>query len=202
LLTRNGNAAIKLAPATAAPPEWRRPAELEWFGSRGECRQQVAWFGKLVRRPGERSATVVGDRGAASIAGTGAEPLPVATELGRYLYEPQAAVLAAGLSGALAARHGLAALTAGVAYLTGDQRHDGPLLSAFEVHDILPFDAKQLKAYCRQRNLGRLELKKRGLEIDLEKLRRQVIGRGENAATLLISPWQGKVRVFVAERMS
>ena len=38
-------------------------AERQWLGSRGECRQQVAWFGKLARRPGRRSVLVVGSDG-------------------------------------------------------------------------------------------------------------------------------------------
>ena len=59
LLGQNSNAAIKLAPATEAPASWQASAELEWLGSRGECRQQVAWFGELARYPGRRAATVV-----------------------------------------------------------------------------------------------------------------------------------------------
>src|SRR5256885_489720 len=52
----NSNAAIKLAPAADAPGEWNEAAELEWLGSRGECRQQVVWFGRLARHPGRRTA--------------------------------------------------------------------------------------------------------------------------------------------------
>src|SRR5439155_18882402 len=62
LLVANPHAAIKLAPAAGAPPHWQA-AEREWLGSRGECRQQVAWFGDLARHPGKRSATVVCEHG-------------------------------------------------------------------------------------------------------------------------------------------
>ena len=56
---------LKLAPAADAPPHWSEAAELCWLGSRGECRQQVAWFGTLAFHRGLHSATVVDAPGGA-----------------------------------------------------------------------------------------------------------------------------------------
>jgi hypothetical protein len=201
LLTQNASAAIKLAPAAQAPSAWGEVAELEWLGSRGECRQQVAWFGSLARYPGQRSATIVDAHGGpCTIVGQPAEPIPVAPQLGRYLFEPHAAVLAAKLEGTLCRNHALAALSPGIAYLTGDQLVDEPASDAFEVMDVLPLDQKRLKAYFRQRQIGRLEVKKRGVDIDPEKLRKSVIGEGEDAATLIISRVGETVQAIVAKR--
>jgi hypothetical protein len=218
LLAANPDAAIKLAPAAAVPPHWRESAERCWLGSRGECRQQVAWFGSLAHHPGQHSATVVdAGGGPRTIVGQPDEPIPVADQLGRYLYEPHAAVLAAKLTGALYRETGLAAVSAGIAYLTSGGRESlpetdstmamisagkdsRPLLAAFEVIDILPFDQKQLRAYCRQHRLGRLEVKKRGVDIEPERLRKQVIGDGDESATLIVAPIAGNVRAIVARR--
>src|SRR5262249_41562971 len=88
LLDASGRAAIKLAPATDAPARWREAAELEWLGSRGECRQQVAWFGPLARHSGQRSATIVGREGSTrTLVGDASAPLPGPSPVGRFLYE-------------------------------------------------------------------------------------------------------------------
>jgi uncharacterized protein (DUF885 family) len=45
----------------------------------------------------------------------------------------------------------------------------------------------------RERGIGRLEIKKRGIEIDPEKLRRELKPRRDNLATLLITPLSGRL---------
>ena len=202
LLEQNNNAAIKLAPATEAPAQWRDSAELEWLGSRGECRQQVAWFGSLARHPGLRSATVVDSGGTTrTVIGDANGAMIPATKLGRYIFEPHAAVLAAKLTAVLCREHGLAPVSAGIAYLTGDQPIEDPVLTVFEVRELLPFDRKQLRAYCRQNCLGRLEIKKRGVDFDPERLRKEIAGDGDNEATMIVTPVAGQVRAIVSQRV-
>ncbi|MEX2174628.1 MAG: hypothetical protein WD872_09725 [Pirellulaceae bacterium] len=203
LLAYNPQAAIKLAPASDVPPAWQTDCEREWIGSRGECRQQVVWSGKLARHPGLRSATVVGpDDTSRTLVGSADETVPVAGRLGRYLYEPDAAVLAAKLAAVLCREHSLAALAAGVAYLTSDQLVRDAALVAFEILDSLPFDQKQLRAYCRERQIGRLEIKKRGVEIDPEKLRKAVVAEGDASATLIVTPLGATTRALIARRVA
>jgi hypothetical protein len=157
LLQRGPDAAVKLAPATVAPRHWAEQAELQWLGSRGECRQQVAWFGELAAHPGRRSATIVDAAGQPrTVVGAADSFVPVAAGLGRYLYEPHATVLAAGLLGAMCQQHGLEAVAAQIAYLTGERWLDDPALAGFEVCEVLPLDTKKLRAYCREHRVGRL----------------------------------------------
>jgi hypothetical protein len=199
----NPNAAIKLAPATQVPPHWWDLCEREWLGSRGECRQQVAWFGSLARHPGRHAATVVAADGSSrNVVGSYSEPVPVARQLGRYLYEPHAAVLAASLTGAVCREQGLAAVAAGVAYLTGDRLIADAALAAFEVQEVLPFDRKQLRGWCREHSIGRLEIKKRGVKLDPRQLRAEIIAAGDNEATLIVTPLGGHVRAIVARRVT
>jgi THUMP domain-containing protein len=201
LLDESGQAAIKLAPATDVPAAWCEAAELEWLGSRGECRQQVAWFGRLARNCGQRSATIVAPRGVRTIVGDVSHSLPPPAELGRFVFEPHPAVLAAQLTGVLCREYSLAPIAPGIAYLTGDRHVDDLALDVFEVHDLLPFDRKRLKAYCRDHRRGRLEIKKRGVNLDPQRLRTEIIGCGDGAATILIAPIAGQVRAIVATRL-
>lgn len=203
LLDGNGRAALKLAPAARVPQHWARDAELEWIGNRGECRQQIVWFPALARNPGKRSATVFA-AGAAeprSICGDPERDAPEADAVGHYVYDPHSAVVAADLTGALAAEHALHCVSAKSAYLTGDRVVTDPALACFEVLEILPVDPKHLRDAIRERGIGRLEVKKRGVKIDPEEVRKQIHPRGDNCATLIISPVRSKVAAILARRI-
>jgi len=202
-IEKNPDAAIKLAPATEAPAAWQEKAELQWLESRGECRQQVAWFGNLAQHLDRRCATILGLNGQhRTVTGMADESLPMAGKIGRYLYEPAAAVLAAKLTSELCRLNDVAALSPGIAYLTGDNPITDLALDTFEILDVLPLDRKQLRVYCREHGISRLEIKKRGVESDPESLRKEIIAEGDNSATLLIAPFEQKVRVFFARRVN
>jgi hypothetical protein len=204
--------ALKLAPAAELPDAWSEQAELEWIGRGGQCRQLVAWFGRLARDPGRRRATIVA-ADAASYAGHPqavvrrsilglAAPLERVAPIARYLYEPDAAVLAADLTAALADEHHLAAIAPGVAYLTGDHRIDDAALSAFEVADVLPYDVRKLRGLLRSRRIGRLEVKKRGVPLDPAQVQRDLAVEGDSAATLLLARIEGRVVAILATRIA
>lgn len=196
-------AAIKLAPAAEPPAHWQTKAELEWVSQGGECRQLVAWFGPLARSPGRGRATVVTGQGEPrSLLGDRRAPLPVADRLGRYLAEPDAAVLAAGLTGALAAEHDLAAIAPGAVYLTGDRFDRDAALDWFEISVVAPFDVKRFKALLRERCIGRLEVKKRGVSLDPALIRRQLRVPGDNHATLLLARMGDAVMGVLAQRIA
>ena len=205
LLTSINAGAVKLAPAAELPDRWMRAAELEWISRGGECRQLVAWFGRLANRAGARRATIIVDRelqpGYRTLTGDPHVATVVASGFGRYLAEPDAAVLAAGLVAALAAEHGLAAIAPGAVYLTGDRATADPALAWFEIVESLPFDIRRLKSLLRQRGIGRLEIKKRGVNLDPERLRRQLVLLGDNQATLFLARRGRSVTAVLAQRL-
>lgn len=210
LLAKNRNGAVKLAPACDLPDDWAREAELEWISRDRQCRQLVTWFGDLAQHAGHRRATVLHGLystsdtiQARSIVGLPDVRVPTAPHVGRYVFEPDAAVLAAHLTGALAAEHNLAALAPGVEYLTADGPVADPALACFEITDVLPFDLKRLKGLLRDRGIGRLEIKKRG-PVDLEEpeqLRRRLHLRGDSSAVLLLAPLARGVSAILARRV-
>lgn len=208
MLANCSAAAIKLAPAAAVPELWSNAAELEWISHRGECRQLVAWFGRLAQAPGKRRATVVaaqagGDElSSRTLVGNASPTLPIAAQIGRFVAEPDAAVLAAGLTATLADEHQLAALAPDIAYLTGDRSNADMALAWFEVVDVLPFDVRRVKALLRQRGIGRLEVKKRGVPHGPEQVRRQLRVPGDQAATLLLCRLRDQVTAILTRRCS
>lgn len=183
------NAAVKLAPATNVPCQWMEAAELEWIGHRRECQQLVAWFGQLAANPGQTAATVLTHDPSRVRTVKGRQGLvpPCRHQPGRYVFEPHAAVLAAKLTGALAEEYELCAMAPDIPYLTGDCRLLDPAFASFEVTDVLPLDMKRLKSLLRQRGIGRLVVKKRGVPHDPEMVRKRLRVRGENHATLFLT---------------
>jgi hypothetical protein len=211
LLGRVPHAAIKLAPATKVPPVWTERCELEWISRGGQCRQLVAWHGNLAECPGHHRATILpaacrrsavaGGLAAQTVIGTSNQPTPIAPQPCNYIFDIDPAVLAANLKGALAAAHNLSALDAGPTYLTGDTPISNPALTCFHVDDILPLRTQLLAKYFRDRQIGQLEIKKRGVDIVPEKLRRELKLRGDNAATLLITKVAGRPTAILAHRV-
>lgn len=207
LLARNPNAAWKLAPGGDIPPEWEAEPEREWLGRAGEVRQQVLWWGSLARFPGRRRATVIGAGGevlAEVIGAVGMPPLPPQSdEVLAYLHEPDPTVIAAGLADESAAALGAAALAYGTAYYVSAAPLNHPAWTSFAVEEVIPLDPKRLKAACRARDLGRIELKKRGVPIDLDDLRKRLGPlSGTASATLFAAPVAGRVRGIFARRLT
>lgn len=211
LLKRAPHGAVKLAPATDVPPQWAAGCELEWISRDRECKQLVAWHGSLAATPGQRHATIItntasrgvfaADMEFRTIVGSVNLSMPVAREVFAYVFDVDPAVTAARLTGTIASEHGLSALGGGPSYLTGPHPIEDAALACFRVRDVLPLRVGKLAQYFRAHNIGQLEIKKRGVDIDPEKLRRELKLRGSNAATLLITPMGGRPVAIVAERI-
>jgi SAM-dependent methyltransferase len=203
LRARNANAAVKLAPAAEVPAAWLEQAELQWISRERQCRQLVAWFGDLTSAPGTRAATVLGtgSEDYRTVIGQPQMHAPVAGAIGKFLFEPDAAVLAAKLDGALALELGLAAIAPGVAYWTGERPVHDRAVGMFEVRDVFPFRLPALKSYLRERQIGRLEIKKRGVDLDPAELRRKLAPRGDESATLIVGRIDKRIIAIVARRV-
>ena len=195
--------ALKLAPASEIPADWEADVEREWISRGGECRQQVVWCDRLAKTPGMCRATVLDGKSHSprSLVGKQNQPLAVAGELDSYLFEPDPAILAAKLTSALAEELKLQALTSGCAYLTGSERQPDPAVAMFIIRDAMPFDRKRLKSYFRARDVGQLEIKKRGVQLEPAEVRRSLGLKGTAAATLIIAPFREQILAIIAERV-
>lgn len=207
-LAAHPHGAVKLAPAADPPPTWADRCELEWISSQGECRQLVAWFGGLAHAAGQCRATQVrGDLDstaqpvATTLAGLPGTPCESVEAPAQYLFDPDPAVLAADLLGVLAQRHGLRSLGAGGAYLTSDHPENDQLVTTFAVVDCLPLRVGDLARSLTARGVGRLEIKKRGVAVDPETLRRRLKLRGTSEATLILTRIGRREVAIIAQRL-
>lgn len=195
-----GPLGAKLGPAVAreALP---REVEVQWLSFHGQVLEAAAWCGPLARDGVLSSALLIDHSGAHRLdRGVDSTGDPTPGPVGDHLYEPDGAVIRAGLIGTLAEHLGARTLDETIAYLTGDRQVSTPFARGYTVHDVMPFGLKRLTAYLREHRLGVLEIKKRGTAVEPEELRRKLRPRrfGDESATLILTRVGGEQSVIVA----
>lgn len=184
LLARD--ACVKVAPGIPHDlvPEG---VEAEWVSDRGEVKEAALWSGRLATT--RRRATVIGDGGLATLTEDD-DPGPAAIGVrppAEFLYEPDGAVIRAGLVTAVAAGVHGGLVDEHIAYVTSDAPFRTPYARGYRVLESLPYREKQLKAALRERGVGRLTIKKRGVDVVPEQLRKRLGLRGDNEATVVLT---------------
>ncbi len=181
----------KLAPAF---PHGAIPAgaEAQWTSLDGEVLECAVWFGPLVQTAG-RTAAVLRDRGSVLVTEEGADTdhgrVNSLGEIGSWLYEPDRAVIRAGLVGAVTAAVAGHELDDGVGYVSSDTALDVPYARRFVVVEAMPFNVKALRGWLRDHGFDRLTIKKRGVSVDPDLLRRQLRlpAKGHTEATVVLT---------------
>ena len=175
--------------------------EAQWVSADGATVELVLWSGALAR-PGVRRAALVirGDQAHEMTAETDAADEP-ARELGAFLHEPDGAVIRARLIGDVARTLEAGMLDEHIAYLTSDAALTSPFVSTFRVREVLPADEKALGKALRERDIGRLEIKKRGVDVDPAALRTRLKLRGSTAATLVLTRIGTRRTAILADRV-
>ncbi|WP_342001638.1 SAM-dependent methyltransferase [Microbacterium sp. LWH7-1.2] len=175
--------------------------EAQWVSADGSTVELVLWSGALARRGVRRAALVIrGDQAHELTAETDAADQPT-RELGAFLHEPDGAVIRARLIGDVARTLEAGMLDEHIAYLTSDAALTSPFVSTFRVREVLPADEKALARALRERDIGRLEIKKRGVDVDPAALRPRLKLRGSASATLLLTRIGSRRTAILADRV-
>ena len=164
--------------------------EAEWVSDEGDVKEAALWSAHLATA--RRRATVIRPAGLASLTDEDDPGDRSVRPVGRCLYEPDGAVVRAGLVTAVAAGVEGGLVDEHIAYVTSDQAYSTPFARSFEVLETLPYKEKPLRAALRERGIGRLTIKKRGVDVVPEELRKRLALRGEQEATLVLTRVAGK----------
>lgn len=193
-------AGVKLGPAfdRALIPD---AAEAQWISVDGSTIELVVWTGALARPGVRRAALVVRGDGAAELTAAGDTEDAPPRALGAYLHEPEGAVIRARLIGEVARSIDAGMLDGKIAYLTSDQPASSPFVQSFRVREQLPNDLKALARALRDRQIGTLEIKKRGVDVDPATLRTKLNLRGSESATLFITRVGSSRLTLLADRI-
>jgi SAM-dependent methyltransferase len=175
--------------------------EAEWVSDGGDVKEAVLWSPDLSTT--DRRATVIGAHGLATLTDEDSpadgEAGTEVREVGAYLYEPDGAVIRAGLVTAVAAGVGGGLVDPHIAYVTSDASFRTPFARGYRVVEHLPYREKQLRAALHERGIGRLTIKKRGVQVVPEELRKRLALRGDDEATLVLTRVSGQGTALLVE---
>ncbi|WHS28478.1 class I SAM-dependent methyltransferase [Auritidibacter ignavus] len=164
-------------------------AEAQWVSDHGSVVEVALWFNDLARPRVRRAALVTTAHGSAEFTSDrefGEDPkveVRPTPSVGGYLYEPDGAVIRSGLIRELMAREfGATAqdspswlLDQHIAYFCSDHLVDSDFATAYRVVEVLPYQLKKLKAWIAEHGISRLDIKKRGVDVTPEQLRRMLM---------------------------
>ena len=197
---------VKVAPGidhAVLPPD----SHVQWASAAGDVVEAAIWCGPLAPEGPGRSALVLRpdphrdgevrthllvdpDCSDPSAPPVQLEPIAAPSDLGAYLHEPDGAAIRAGLVAELARRTGAAPVARRIAYLTGDALPPPvltPFMRSWRVKEVLPLHLKALRARVRERGIGRLEIRKRGVDVSPDALRLAVRPRGQAGETWVLT---------------
>jgi hypothetical protein len=164
--------------------------EAEWVSDEGEVKEAALWSPGLATV--RRRATVIRATGLATLTDEDDPGDTSVREVQRFLYEPDGAVIRAGLVTAVSAGVGGGLVDEHIAYVTSEQPFSTPFARSYEVLEALPYKEKALRAALRERNIGRLTIKKRGVNVVPDELRRRLSLKGDDEATVVLTRAAGK----------
>ena len=183
LLGRFERAIVKLPPVVEGEVP-RGPQEVVSLGGRARERR---WFaGGWASLPTMRALALPSGRwvaGEPEMAGPAVGPV----DLGAWLLDPDVSVTLARLVGALAARDGLLAAHPEIPYLVAGAPVEASPGHWIRVDALLPPKPGPLNRWLGEQGIGRLTIRKRGIEEQAATWRKRLHPKGPRAGTLVFT---------------
>jgi hypothetical protein len=210
-------AVIKLAPAMEvaaleAQAQEMGPACLEWVSWKGELKEVALWTGQLVDAPapGWRRAVALREGQEEQVFAAGPDELRLSrpsltaeeARQVRWISEPGAAVLRAGLVGAMATRTGTNPIGPGIAYLGAEECPSSPLLTNFRVLGTAKADPKRVRALLGEHEIGPITVKRRGHPLNADELARRFRGPGKKHGLVVFARLEQGHQAWLVDRES
>ncbi|MFN0198046.1 MAG: class I SAM-dependent methyltransferase [Planctomycetaceae bacterium] len=188
---------IKLSPASNFLGKFPG-TEIELVSLNGECKEATVWFGELAGHEPFRATVLPANE---TLAGNPLAYRTAVSPVSQYIYDPDPAVVRAGLVDLLASKLGLERLDDSEEYLTSSQEVISPFMQTFAVQAVLPNRLPDVRAYFRSHPHHEVEIKCRHLSIDAAKIRRQLELKGDSRCVLLYAKTAGKAHAVIASRV-
>ncbi|MGW8226772.1 MAG: class I SAM-dependent methyltransferase, partial [Anaerolineales bacterium] len=184
---------VKISPGVDKTELTPYDAELEFVSLGGELKEAILWFGPL--KTINNRATIL--PGPHSLLGDDKPEILEVAKPGGFFYEPDPAVIRAGLVAELGVQLNAWQLDPDIAYLSADEVKDTPFARIWQVEDWLPFNLKRLRQYLRSRGIGKIAVKKRASPLQPEELIRKLKLKGDGQRVVVLTHLAGSPIVIV-----
>lgn len=187
---------VKISPGVNLQELAGYEAEIEFISLEGELKETVLWFGPL-KTAARRATLLPGPHSLQSSLSfeqaqmQRGQILPV-NEPRACIYEPDPAVIRAGLVEDLGLQLQAAQLDPDIAYLTADHQVETPFARSWTVEAWFPFQLKRLRAALRERGVGRVVVKKRGSPLQPEALIQELKLKGDHERVIFLTRLRGR----------
>jgi SAM-dependent methyltransferase len=193
---------VKISPGVDTGEILSYDAEVEFISLQGELKEAVLWFGPL-KQAVRRATLLPGPHSLVSQAPFPDSKEPITRRLPldeprSFLYEPDPAVLRAGLVEDLGEALGAAQLDPDIAYLTTREAIQTPFARAWRIESWFPFQLKKLRSALRERGVGRVIVKKRGSPLQPEALIRDLRLKGDQERVIFLTHLRGRPIVILS----
>lgn len=186
--------------------EFPENAEAVYIGAMNDCRECLLLFGDLAKNPGKTSAVAI-DRNKTPHAWTQEESskpeeLPVGP-LSAYIAEPIPVLIRSHLFAETAKRLSPDAhlISPGIAYVSTAEQLRSEAFRNFRVLGCTGLSTGKVKRLLREHGIGRLTLKKRGVEIVPETEIRRLSPKGDREGVLFYTRIAGEKAAILAESL-
>lgn len=191
---------IKLGPGTdreLIPDD----AEAQWIAVGDDVVEMGLWFGSARREGIARSALILTPTGHHELVAPADAPDAPVGELARFVYEPNGAVIRAHLIGDVARRLGGHMIDASIAYITAESASPTPFARGYEVLETTTVDAKTISRALASHDMGRVEIKKRGIDIDPAEFRKKLTLTGSSDGVVILTRAGARRVALIARRI-
>jgi len=191
LLPLNSNICVKIAPGVDIL-HIAYPCDIEILSLQGEVKEIILWFGQLQQNPEKHAiiATKLPEKLSLSkelLLYNEPSKQPV-KELGKFLYEPDPAVIKAHLINQLATIVDCDIIHPRIAYLTSNKFIKSPWLRSYRILDTCSIDIPAIKKKLEEYEINKVDCKARGLTLDLHAIQKQLRSPGDGRG-LVIFTW-------------
>lgn len=177
------NIAVKLSPAI----DYKRlnlpiDSTLEFVSENGTLKEILLCMGDLATENCERKAILL----PTTLTLQNSNTKTKITEIQKYLFEPDPAIIRAGLVQEMGNRIGYNLIDSKLALLTGSHISQSDFGKIFEVEEIMKFDLKKVRKYVRENEIGELIIKTRGFPESVERFRKKIKLKGKKSVVMFI----------------
>ncbi len=188
---------VKVAPGIDLRQLERSDCEVEFIANEGELKECVLWFGPL--QSARRRATIL-PQGESLVAATAPELLPVGV-VDRFVFDPNSAVVRAGLAGLLAEQLNCRLIDPVVMLLTSPEPIHSAFGTTYRVDLAERLHVRQLRRYLNSQDVGRITPLNRGGPTDPNELVRSLKLKGSEHRFVILTRADGEPWVVVGDRL-